>query len=57
MLIREINRLKLHAQEMFNRDKIFKEQGISSTWRNRSDTARIAQQMRRKGTVICTAYA
>ncbi len=47
----------MHSQEMFDLNKMFIEKGISNTWRNRSDTARIAKQMRKKGIVICSAHA
>jgi len=39
----------MHADEMFHMAEMFTENGIDNTWRNHSDTTRIARQMRRKG--------
>lgn len=44
-----VDRLKLHAQEMFDLSSMFIEHGIDNTWRNHSDTSRLASQMRKKG--------
>ncbi len=41
----------MRAQEMFKLNKVLEDQGISHTWRNCSDTARIAKEMRKKGSI------
>ena len=48
-------RLKDRSEEMFKYNITFSEQGVNTTWRNRSDTVRLAANMRRSG-IINLAY-
>ena len=45
-------RLKLHAQEMFDIQELFEETGIDNTWRNHSNSKRIAVQLQKRGKYI-----
>ena len=44
-----IYRLKERAMEIAETVELFQDYGISTTWRNRSNQARLAQQMRKQG--------
>lgn len=44
-------RLKHRSEEMFKHNTTFSEQGVDTTWRDSSDAAHIAANMRRKGMI------
>ena len=44
-----VDRLKLRSQEMCDLNSMLIEHGVDNTWRDHSDTTRLAQQMRKKG--------
>jgi hypothetical protein len=46
------HRLKKHYQEMFAASKLAANEGIHTTWRNKSNTLRLAHQMQTTGKLV-----